>query len=191
MNNPTHRVNTTKRLLRDALMELLRDKPLRSITVKELCALAKLNRGTFYAHYADVYDLMEQIEAEMEADFLAAIEPMLTVAEPPSLPRMVKQVFECIETNADLFEVMIGPYGDKEFGQNLLAKSKEKCLPGCMQRFPNADLVRIERYFTFITGGCYALMERWTKGGMKESPAELASAAERIMECGIGFLEEA
>ena len=34
-------------------MSLLTQKPLRSITVKELCEQAGLNRGTFYAHYAD------------------------------------------------------------------------------------------------------------------------------------------
>lgn len=189
MKNPEHRVNTTKRKLRDALMELLKDKPLRSITVKELCLRAGLNRGTFYAHYSDVFDLMEQIEAEIENDFFAALEPILSAEGQSSLPRIVKRVFECIETNADLFKVMIGPYGDTEFAQNLLAKSKEKCLPACRQCFPNADLVEIERYFSFITGGCYALMERWMKGGMTESAAELADAAERIMECGVRYLD--
>ena len=34
MKNPEHRVRTTKKLLRDALMSLLTKKPLRSITVK-------------------------------------------------------------------------------------------------------------------------------------------------------------
>ena len=189
MKNPGHRVNTTKRLLREALLDLLKDKPLAGITVKELCLRAGLNRGTFYAHYSDVYDLMEQIEAEMEEGFFAALEPMLTDGGQSSLPGMVKRVFECIERNSDLFRVMIGPYGDTEFGQNLLAKSRERCLPYCLQSFPNAERKQIERYFTFITGGCYLLMERWMKGGMTESPAELACAAERIMECGIGYLE--
>jgi Transcriptional regulator len=190
MNNPTHRVQTTKRQLREALLTLLNEKPLRSITVKELCALAKLNRGTFYAHYADVYDLMEQIEAEMRADFFAAIEPLFCEEEPPSPPKLTKKVFECIEANADLCRVAIDPYGDREFTRNLLRESRERSMPCCLQFFPHAERWQIETYFTFITGGCYALMERWLRGGMRESSEMLADAAERIMESGLAFLRE-
>ena len=53
-----HRSRVTKMLIRKAFMELLRQKPLASISVKELCELAGINRGTFYSHYQDVYDLL-------------------------------------------------------------------------------------------------------------------------------------
>ena len=189
MHNPEHRVQTTKKLLRDALLTLLNEKPLRSITVKELCARAKLNRGTFYAHYRDVYDLMEQIEAEMKVAFFEALEPMISDAEPLPPPKLTKKVFECIETNADLCRVAIGPYGDREFTRRLLRESRERSIQSCLDAFPNADRWQIEAYFTFVTGGCYALMERWIRREMKESSADLANAAEKIMEMGIAFLQ--
>ena len=189
MYNPEHRVQTTKKLLRDALLTLLNEKPLRSITVKELCAHAKLNRGTFYAHYRDVYDLMAQIEAEMKVAFFEALEPMISGAEPLSPPKLTKRVFECIETNADLCRVAIGPYGDREFTRRLLRESRERSIQNCLDAFPNADRWQIEAYFTFVTGGCYALMERWIRREMKESSSDLADAAEKIMEMGIAFLQ--
>ncbi len=189
MHNPEHRVQTTKKLLRDALLTLLNEKPLRSITVKELCAHAKLNRGTFYAHYRDVYDLMEQIEAEMKVAFFEALEPMISGAEPLSPPKLTKKVFECIETNADLCRVAIGPYGDREFTRRLLRESRERSIQSCLDAFPNADRWQIEAYFTFVTGGCYALMERWIRREIKESSSDLADAAEKIMEMGIAFLQ--
>ena len=189
MYNPKHRVQTTKKLLRDALLTLLNEKPLRNITVKELCALAHLNRGTFYAHYADVFDLMEQIEAALEADFFAALDPMYSAAEPLSPPKLTKQVFECIEANADLCRVIIGPFGDREFAQRLLAESRQMSLKRCQQYFSDADTMQIESYLTFVTGGCFFMMDRWVRGGMVESSAELADAAEQIMERGIAFLQ--
>ena len=189
MHNPERRVQTTKKLLRDALLSLLNEKPLRSITVKELCARAELNRGTFYAHYRDVFDLMEQIEEEMKTAFFAALEPVMSDAGQLSPPKMTKKVFECIETNADLCRVAIGPYGDREFTRRLLRESRERSIQSCLQAFPNADRWQIEAYFTFITGGCYALMERWIRRDMKESSADLADAAEKIMETGIAFLQ--
>ena len=190
MKNPERRVRTSKKLLRNALMELLTEKSLRSITVKELCARAALNRGTFYAHYADVYDLMNQIETEMEAEFFAALEPMLSAAVQLPPPEVTKKVFECIEANADLCLVTIGPYGDKEFGRRLIRESKQAVVQSCLQYFPNADEWQINAYFTFISGGCYALMERWLREGMVESSETLANAAEQIMECGVAFLKQ-
>ena len=189
MHNPGHRVQTTKKLLRDALLTLLNEKPLRNITVKELCERAELNRGTFYAHYADVYDLMSQIEDEMRADFIAVLEPMIRAEWNLTPAEMTKRVFECIETNADLCRVIAGPYGDKEFARSLLHDCRKNCVQSCLRYFPNAESWDVEVYFTFVTGGCYALMDRWIRRDMKENSADLADAAEKIMEMGIAFLQ--
>ncbi len=189
MHNPGHRVQTTKKMLRDALMAFLSEKPLRSVTVKALCERAQINRGTFYAHYTDVYDLMAQIEEEMRTAFFAALEPMISDAGELSPPSITKKIFECIEANADLCKATIGPYGDREFARSLLRESRQKSLERCLHAFPNTDQWRIEAYFTFITGGCYALMERWIRHDMKESSADLAAAAEKIMEQGVAFLQ--
>ena len=59
------RVRRTRARLEDAMLELLREKDARSITVQELAQRADVNRGTFYAHYRDVYDLLDQMEKEL------------------------------------------------------------------------------------------------------------------------------
>ena len=138
MKNPEHRIQTTKKQLRNALMTILAEKPLSRITVKELCLLAKLNRGTFYAHYADVYDLLEQIEAEMKTEYFAALEPMLSAVAELSPPKVTKKVFDCIEANADLCRVIIGPYGDREFAWNLIRESKICSIQSCRRFFPES-----------------------------------------------------
>lgn len=42
-------------LIRREFLELLRTKPMQSISIKELCTAAGINRGTFYSHYTDIY----------------------------------------------------------------------------------------------------------------------------------------
>ena len=59
------RVRKTKRQLRLALMQLMSEKNVKDISVRELAAIADINRGTFYIHYKDVYDLLSQLEEEM------------------------------------------------------------------------------------------------------------------------------
>ena len=60
-----HRTRVTKILIRKAFTDLLKKKPIQSISIKELCEAAQINRGTFYTHYADIYDLLEKMEEEM------------------------------------------------------------------------------------------------------------------------------
>ena len=62
------RTRLTKRLLRENLLELLKEKPVEYITVKELCEYAELNRSTFYAYYTDVPALYTTAPTEVDAD---------------------------------------------------------------------------------------------------------------------------
>ena len=56
------RVQFTKNALRDAMIELICEKPLTAITVKDVCARADINRSTFYLHYKDVDSLLVAVE---------------------------------------------------------------------------------------------------------------------------------
>lgn len=56
------RVQFTKNALREAMIELITEKPLTSITVKDICARADINRSTFYLHYKDVDELLVAVE---------------------------------------------------------------------------------------------------------------------------------
>ena len=78
----SRRTRYTRRAMQDALIELLRDQPLGSITVKALCERADVNRSTFYAHYTSIEDLLHDIEDETMAWVTAALDQLL--AQPDS-----------------------------------------------------------------------------------------------------------
>lgn len=59
------RTKYTKNVIRQALMELLKEKPISKITVTDICKLADINRSTFYSYYEDVYALMTQMQNEL------------------------------------------------------------------------------------------------------------------------------
>lgn len=67
------RVRRTRQLLANALFTLMKEKSYNDITVKELCEAADINRGTFYLHYKDIDDMVEQIEQEILTQFEALI----------------------------------------------------------------------------------------------------------------------
>ena len=53
--------------LRNALSKLLLQQPFESITIRQLTETAGINRGTFYLHYVDKYDMFEQMKMDMSA----------------------------------------------------------------------------------------------------------------------------
>ena len=72
------RVRVTRMLIRRSFLELLKQKPIQNISVREICEDAGINRGTFYSHYTDIYDLLHKIEEEMLRDFESALSPLLS-----------------------------------------------------------------------------------------------------------------
>lgn len=53
------RITRTKNELRKGLLALLRNKTFEKITVTEICQASKINKMTFYKHYDDKYDLLD------------------------------------------------------------------------------------------------------------------------------------
>ena len=63
------RIARTDRAIEQAFMELREKNPLEKIKIKDLCAMACINKSTFYAHYEDIYALanaLEQMPEELD-----------------------------------------------------------------------------------------------------------------------------
>lgn len=191
MGQSDHRVRVTKMLIRKAFTDLLRQKPIQSISIKELCALAGINRGTFYAHYTDIYDLLKKIEAEMMADFQNALKPLLNLDSEDLTPlKITTGIFQCLKENSDICTVTLGPYGDKDFATRLIQIGREKCMESYSRYFLGATPKQIEFYYAFVSSGCIGLLEKWLADGMSTPAKEVAEAAEDIMMYGIEFLHK-
>lgn len=63
-SSENRKIKMTKLALKDALVELLLENPLRKITVTALCRQADVNRSTFYSHYQDIFSVMDDLEEE-------------------------------------------------------------------------------------------------------------------------------
>jgi AcrR family transcriptional regulator len=58
------RTQFTQSVIKEAFIQLLQKMPVEKISVTEICKIAEINRGTFYIHYQDPYDVLKQIENE-------------------------------------------------------------------------------------------------------------------------------
>lgn len=64
-NMTDRRVRKTQKAIKGALIQLLKQHPFEQITIQHIADEADINRATFYQHYLDKYDLLDQIEDEV------------------------------------------------------------------------------------------------------------------------------
>lgn len=86
----------SKRLIYEALADLLQEKPLEKITVSDVVRRADINRGTFYAHFVDISDVINHILDQYLEKISSAFEQeSLPIEQWPSvLIRQLKTIFE-------------------------------------------------------------------------------------------------
>lgn len=94
------RIKLTKRLLKEALIELLEEKDIEYITVKELSERADINRSTFYTHYKDITEFIEEIVSEFleKAPFLRGVEVVEEEA--------IKKYIDFIKENEKIYSAL-------------------------------------------------------------------------------------
>ena len=197
MNTTDRRVKRTKKLLADALATLMKQKPLKSITVRELTELADLNRGTFYLHFKDVYDLAEQIENgifdrfnEIIADFDSSKKENLeSIETSQSLRIFLTQLFELLADSADMTKSLIGANGDPGFIEKLKHSLEQKSYSTLYNILPKDRRGNCAYLFSFIEYGSIGICETWLNSGMCETPSTRAEVTEKFILGALGSFE--
>lgn len=104
----------TKSNLRNAFWTLYTHKPLEKISIREIADLAGYNRGTFYLYYKDVYDILEQIEADL-LNVASGILLEGTADGTIDFSRQMSSIIEMSHTYAPYYSVLMSDRGDPKF----------------------------------------------------------------------------
>lgn len=177
--NANRSVRNTKRKLRAVLIKLMAEKPIQSITVRELTEIADVNRGTFYFHYTDIYDLISEIENEFFEVFNEIIKAE-NVSNQKGLFILI-DIFAFLAQNDKLCEVLLSPNGDIAFVSRIKEFVDEKCSEIWKSVGANKEDEYFDMFSSFIVNGCVGLFENWLKNGKKQTPEEMASLASQII----------
>lgn len=105
------RVRRTKKLLREALIELIEEQGFEALTVGAITERAMVSRAAFYRNYQDKYDLVEQIFEEAVGALLHSAGTL--GQEHPSEPWVT--FFEHIAEYERLYRVLLGRKGSPQF----------------------------------------------------------------------------
>lgn len=175
MKQENRRVKLTKRLLTDSFLQLLDQKPVSRITVKEICDSADLNRSTYYRYFIDPYDQMQKLETELIEEIAVCIDLERAKEGPPykwdELCVAIQRILEQISVKRNVFRVLLHAHGECHLQRDFLTVLAKKLMPQELQNPVNSTLLQ---EFIFISNGAFGMIYYWLMGDMHESIDELS-----------------
>jgi len=180
------KVKYTKMVIRESLLELLAEQPLKQITVTSLCALADINRGTFYAHYADINDLVEKLEAELIEKAASAIR-FERIGQDDQL-QMFVEVFAHIQRDIEDYQIILLNPESSRCMDEILARAYRHHATALIARYQPISPNMIDYTFALLSRGCAEVIREWIAKDFAESPAEMAALINAFTNCGFAAL---
>lgn len=191
MRKEDQRIKVTKLLIKEALSKLLKEKSFDKISIKELCDLADINRGTFYTHYKDLDDLQAKIYNEFLESFQSTFIPSIKNANTNTLTteEMIYSILSFIKTNKDICVIML--HGDKHFtfleslndiGKNIV----ESVYPTLFHVSAPKDL---DIFYSYVSGGAIKIILEWIERDCDIDVNELSSKLNLLIKSTINYFK--
>lgn len=174
------RIVRTKLAIREALIALISEKGFDSLSVSDLTSRANINRATFYLHYRDKYDLLEQTETGIIQDIENIIlqANSLNLADFNSTDKplpIVVAMFEYLQENTALMHAILGLEGDFDFLTRVQITIERNLKLGFLAGIKARNfLVPSEYLVSYAVSAHFGVIQTWLKKGCLESPKEMA-----------------
>lgn len=176
------RIQRTKQMLRDALLDLIEERGLEGLTVRDLTEKAGLNRGTFYLHYRDIPDLLEQSKEQIFQGMIQFSSAAMNLTDAMDdcffqEPHPVAlRAFEYLAENGRFFSVMLGPNGDPSFCSRWKRTMKEQLWQKSLRYQPEDGKLPFPREYlvSYIVSAHFGVIQQWFESGMKMAPRDVA-----------------
>lgn len=167
MNKNESRYFNTAKKMDDALISLLQKKDYDFITIKDICKEAKVNRSTFYLHYENITDLLEEVVQNTNKDFLLAFhsiekknpltsnkEELMFIKDEYLIPYLTfvkehKKIYQALKNNNSLFKA-------NEYENNIY----ESLITKILDKYEIEEKYK-EYYYDYFVSGIQAIIKRW------------------------------
>lgn len=177
------KMNTqTKQLIETTFLTLLATKEFSKISVRDITTEAAINRGTFYLHFVDKYELLERIEQTLLdglKEACAQLQPdqVLLEARTGQLSHFSMQVFHYINAHAQPFKTLLSPHNQSGF----LKRLQRFFMDQFSSKYANHQLVtanpQLPSHYTaaFAASAFLGVIEEWLTTENHESPEQVAA----------------
>lgn len=171
------RVRRTKKLLSDALFDLIKKKPFDKISVCDICDVAMVHRATFYSHFSDKYELLTYSMDEHLplSKFDETIEPV--DAGNAQFAKIADDIVKDICANKQIYASILKKNKEFSIVDRTQERLEEKVCSRIKRKVPNYEKLPIkpEILAGFYAGACMSVITKWLTGEISLSEDELLS----------------
>lgn len=146
-------VRFTKQRIKTAFFSLLKEKDINKIYVSEIVRTADISRATFYLHYFDVNDLIQQIENEIILSIISKISEFDESTYVDGEFPIAKGVFDIMNSYSDELKLLLGVHGDITF-HNKIQETLSSFFV-CLLHDRISDKEKLEPAVVFLFGGVF------------------------------------
>ncbi len=174
------RIAKTTDKLRKALLELMTAQPVDSITVTSLCKAAGINRNTFYAHYNEPVDLLNEIENGLLSimwNTLSQVDASML-----DIKAFVRSIIHTIASYKDVCYVILSDHGNRHFVSQIVDMLHDKTTGIWIQKGMTEEEADVT--YHYCVAGALGVIENWVKSGYKIGSDELADMLSDLIESG-------
>ncbi|MGG7144403.1 TetR/AcrR family transcriptional regulator [Clostridium nigeriense] len=183
------RKTQTKTIIKNVFTQLLIEKGFNSLTVSDITRISNINRGTFYLHYVDKYDLLEQLENEIISELTNILlkDSEYNLNNPLELIpySSILNALYYVKEDFEFIMALIGNKGDSAFVEkfkDIIKKliesrvNKSNSLSLSMKGIPNDYANEI------LLSSIISVILLWIRKGGVESPEDIAKIISQAKE---------
>lgn len=172
----SRRVRMTKLLLKQSLIELMREKSIHEISIKDICLGADINRSTFYRHYNTQYELYDEVLDDITKD-IGEIHAACST-EDYTAQTFLTEILKYIEANRDTFLVILSGNSNVSMGETFNRFTS---------RFIDTENTSELRVYIiqFVAAGMTSFIWTWLNKENRRSAEDVALVISSVMTHGI------
>ena len=179
------RIKRTKMLLQNALVDLMLEKAVGKISVKELTQKADVNRSTFYLHYLDFYDMLEQMENEFVETIQGFFHDFFTPL-PTSMPlTLFVNISEWLEQDKEYYVKLLRGSASGYIFEELESRIRDEFLTLLYLIFLDEESLDLRTRVNFTVSGTVGVLRMWVMEGGNISLVELSETIDDILNNGM------
>lgn len=173
------RVIKTRQKLRRALLLVLGEKRIEDLSITEVCSAAGVNRNTFYAHYSDLYELLDEVKSSYLEYFSNELSECRKKSD--GTEDMLTYFLKLIDKSRFFFSIIFSDESFPVFMHSLVQISLEETFVSI-----NADNADISDTCIFITGGVSNMIDSWLRSSGQITVEEEAGKIRALIDKIIG-----
>ncbi len=171
------RVIKTRQKLRRALLLVLGEKRIEDLSITEVCSAAGVNRNTFYAHYSDLCELLDEVKSSYLEYFINELGEYRKKST--GTEDMLTYFLKLIDESRFFFSVIFSEDSFPVFMHSLVQISLEETFTSI-----NCDNAESSDICIFVTGGVSNMIDSWLRSSgqitVEEEAGKIRALIDRI-----------